>query len=123
MPKVRSQAFPRVRVPQADGRVQRAGEDVAGWQWAIAGREARAVGFGGGVIGGLLWGRGDGAAGGGGGAVVVVDVGVFFEFEVVGQSDDLLDLADVAFKCFDAGLAVDVPELDGAVIRGGEDGP
>lgn len=47
---------------------------------------------------------------------------MLLEFEFSREGDDLLHLADVAFKYPDAALGVQVPQPNGAVIRGREHG-
>jgi hypothetical protein len=126
-----------VYVPQSDRRVQGTGEHVSGWWRTVrilvpersvlfvfeigcVAAEKRLLET---VVAGLR-GAGSDAAG----VVVFFVRGVceggfaFVELEFGGEEEDLLDLADVAFEDADAFAGVEVPESDGEVVAGGEEG-
>ncbi len=134
------EALARGAVPQPDGAVERAREEVARRQ-----RARRVRGEGGAVHGADVLvargrraapvrvhegdGRGPVAAARDGEGVGVVACGVAAREQlVVGlvlgrEEEDLLDVADVAFKGANDLARVQVPELEGGVVRGGHDGP
>lgn len=105
-------------VPEADGAVEGGGDEVGRRRGTV--RIVREDGVGGGICGK----RRATARRGDRGRVRVVVVGgleiSLVNLKVARQGEDLLDLADVAFIGADAGPGVEVPELNGHVVRGGE---
>ncbi len=127
-------------VPQADGTIQRAGEEiprgkgtgrVGGEPGAVRCAQVEVARGGGPPPVGLDEGDGGGpfAVGGDGqGVGVVCRVGgVATEELIIGlvlrrEEQDLLRMPDVALKSADDLAGVEVPQLEGGVVRGGHDG-